>query len=190
MIMLQIVAEAVGFTLASLFAAVLFNWCSWHLFKLFGRPEWGPPVGLIILLGAAGGRGVGSEFLRRTIGLAILASVVLWATTLDRRRRPAIKPVAKNPANSLPSNGGAPGGRVIYPAIAACLGEGRAPSRAEIRKVAKRIRREAYSDRPLGTSLRRAITRAALAALGIPQSPRMNRDQSADQLSSTENIGM
>ena len=78
----------------------------------------------------------------------------------------------------------------IYPAIAACMGEARSPSRAEIRKVAKRIRREIYPDQPLGPSLRRAITHLAMAALGVGQLSRMGRKQRPDHLSSlTEEIG-
>jgi hypothetical protein len=54
-----------------------------------------------------------------------------------------------------------------YPAISACLGEARPPSRAELRRVARRIRRECYPLHPVDRRLRRGILRAALAALGF-----------------------
>jgi hypothetical protein len=53
---------------------------------------------------------------------------------------------------------------VIYPAIVACMNEARAPRREEIRRVAARIRSEAFPGLAPGN---RRIYRAALAALGL-----------------------
>jgi hypothetical protein len=52
-----------------------------------------------------------------------------------------------------------------YPVIAACLGETRRPTRAELRRLARRIRSEAYPEGASDKRLRRGILRAALAAL-------------------------
>jgi hypothetical protein len=53
-----------------------------------------------------------------------------------------------------------------YPAITACLGEARPPSRGEVRRVAARMRREIFSDRALVPAERHFLVRAALTALG------------------------
>jgi hypothetical protein len=53
-----------------------------------------------------------------------------------------------------------------YPVIVACVGEGRRPSLAEIRRVIRRLRREAFPGRRIDGALRRQISLAALAALG------------------------
>jgi hypothetical protein len=50
--------------------------------------------------------------------------------------------------------------------MVACIGEDRAPSAAELEKVAERMRREAFRETPVDTGLKRRIVRAALAALG------------------------
>lgn len=54
-----------------------------------------------------------------------------------------------------------------YPAIAACLGDARRPSLAEFRLLVRRIRREVCPDGPIDAVLRRRISLAALAALGV-----------------------
>ncbi|GLV25889.1 hypothetical protein TomTYG45_23210 [Sphingobium sp. TomTYG45] len=57
-----------------------------------------------------------------------------------------------------------------YPVIIGCIREGREPSIAEILRVAKRIRREAYpAAKKLSSRHRRGIVLSALAALGIEQ---------------------
>jgi hypothetical protein len=56
-----------------------------------------------------------------------------------------------------------------YSAMIACIGEGRAPSAAELEKVAERMRREAFREAPVDAGLKRRIVRAALAALGRAQ---------------------
>ena len=37
----------------------------------------------------------------------------------------------------------------LYPAIIECLGEAQTPQQVEVRRVAKRMRREIYGERPL-----------------------------------------
>jgi hypothetical protein len=54
-----------------------------------------------------------------------------------------------------------------YPVIAACLGDARRPSLAEFRRLARRIRCEVCPDGPIDPALRRRISLAALAALGV-----------------------
>ena len=190
MVMLRIIIEAVGYTLACLVAAALFNWCCWNVFKLFRLPEWGPPIGVIGLFAAFGESVASSEFLRRSVELATLGACILWSVGRDRKRCMTDQPVNDDSANGLSSASSMVSEHSIYPAIAACMGEARSPSRAEIRKVAKRIRREIYPDQPLGPSLRRAITHLAMAALGVGQLSRMGRKQRPDHLSSlTEEIG-
>ncbi len=57
-----------------------------------------------------------------------------------------------------------------YPVIIKCIGEAREPSIAEILRVAKRIRREAYpAAKKISSRHRRGIVLNALAALGIAQ---------------------
>lgn len=53
-----------------------------------------------------------------------------------------------------------------YPAITACLGEARIPSRTEVRRVASRMRHEIYADRALDRAERHFLVLAALTALG------------------------
>jgi len=59
-----------------------------------------------------------------------------------------------------------PPNQQLYPAIVACLGEGRDPTLAEIAHVAKRIRREAFPAIVLSSACRHGIVLSALAALG------------------------
>lgn len=58
-----------------------------------------------------------------------------------------------------------------YPVIVACLGETRRPTRAELRRLARRIRSEAYPEGASDRRLRRSILRAALAALSGAEPP-------------------
>ncbi|MDE8654698.1 hypothetical protein [Novosphingobium album (ex Liu et al. 2023)] len=53
----------------------------------------------------------------------------------------------------------------LYPVIIGCIGEARAPSPDEIRRVAKRVQREIYPGQVIDAPLRRHIVRIALAAL-------------------------
>ena len=55
-----------------------------------------------------------------------------------------------------------------YPAIAACIGDGRRPSFGEVRRVIRRLRREIGESEPLDRARRRRISLAAIAALGWP----------------------
>lgn len=68
--------------------------------------------------------------------------------------------------------------RYSYPAIVACIGEARLPSADEVRRVAKRVRRETYADRAIDASLRRRIMRIALGALGAKR-PRSRTEGAA-----------
>jgi hypothetical protein len=54
-----------------------------------------------------------------------------------------------------------------YPVIAACIGEGRGPSLSEVRRLIRRVRREAFPGKRIDAVLRRRISLAALAALGM-----------------------
>ena len=103
MVMLRIIIEAVGYTLACLVAAALFNWCCWNVFKLFRLPEWGPLIGVIVLFAAFGGSVVSSEFLRRSVELATLGACILWSVGRDRKRCMTDQPVNDDSANGLSS---------------------------------------------------------------------------------------
>ena len=52
-----------------------------------------------------------------------------------------------------------------YPIIVACIGEGREPSRDELRRFIRRLREEAYPLDRIDAELRRRISLLALAAL-------------------------
>lgn len=56
-----------------------------------------------------------------------------------------------------------------YPALIACIGEGREPSAQEVRRVAIRMAREAFPEKFAGASFRlsdyRTVCRAAQVAL-------------------------
>lgn len=54
-----------------------------------------------------------------------------------------------------------------YPVIAACLGEARGPSFGEVRRLIRRIRREAFPSARIDAAFRRRLTAAALATLGL-----------------------
>jgi hypothetical protein len=61
----------------------------------------------------------------------------------------------------------APADLPAYPVIAACIGEARRPSRSEIRRLIQRVRREGFPDAAIDAAMRRRISLAALAALGV-----------------------
>lgn len=54
-----------------------------------------------------------------------------------------------------------------YPVIAACLGEARRPNLGEMRRLIRRLRRECFPGADIDAALRRRISLAALAALGV-----------------------
>jgi hypothetical protein len=54
-----------------------------------------------------------------------------------------------------------------YPAIAACVGDGRRPTLGELRRVIRRLRRELFLDHRIDAAVRRRISLAALIALGV-----------------------
>lgn len=60
-----------------------------------------------------------------------------------------------------------PGALPAYPAIAACVSEGRGPSFGEIRRVIPRLRQEIGLQANADAATRRRISRAALVALGV-----------------------
>jgi hypothetical protein len=180
MITLQIIAETLGFTLASLATAALFSCVCWKMFSLVRHPQWAPPIVLVLLFAVFGTGVISAEFLRRTLGLAILAAFVLWALGRGNDSRSGNRPVANVQADDPPSTTRRSIAPQIYPAIVACLSEARSPNQAEFRKVARRIRRESFPARQVDRALRRSISRAALAALGVRQVPRPLRNRIDD----------
>lgn len=86
MMMLSIIAQALGMVLGTLLAAALFCWFCWHGLKLVGHPEWGVPFGLLLLLVVCRGDIASSEFLRMTLVIVVLAAAVMWPIGLSWRR--------------------------------------------------------------------------------------------------------
>jgi len=68
-----------------------------------------------------------------------------------------------------PLPGASAADRPNYPVIAACIGDARGPSFGEVRRLIRRIRREAFPGTPLDSAFRRQLTAAALAALGYEE---------------------
>ncbi|MBV1691842.1 hypothetical protein KRR38_30275 [Novosphingobium sp. G106] len=85
MMMLSIIAQALGLVFGSLMAAALFSWFCWTVLKFVRHPELGVPFGLALLLLLEREELAASEFLRMTLAVAALVAVVLWPLGLEWR---------------------------------------------------------------------------------------------------------
>jgi hypothetical protein len=86
MMVLQIIAEALGLIIGSLAAAALFCWLLWNAFKPVRHPELGVPLGLTVSLIVWSDGFAGSPFLRLAGVYAALLAVALWPAGLAWRR--------------------------------------------------------------------------------------------------------
>lgn len=86
MMMLSIIAQALGMVLGTLLAAALFCWLCWNGLKLARHPEWGVPLGVLAALLLGRGDIAASEFLRMTLVIVVLAAAVMWPLGLSWRR--------------------------------------------------------------------------------------------------------
>jgi hypothetical protein len=113
-----------------------------------------------------------SDLLNTVLEFSAVAAIPLWVEgRVWRRRRldtglqPRIMPSGPNPS---PAIGGT---YPLYPAITACLSEGRRPDHEEVRVVASRIWREGFAlrfapdTRAASFATRRVLLRVARAAL-------------------------
>jgi len=109
-----------------------------------------------------------SDVLQMALLFAVIASPVLWCVGREWRRERGGKreaPVAFD-AHEAAKNGER--NTWAYPVLIACIGDDRAPSASELRRIARRIKHEAYPDIRLTPALSRRISCAALTALGRP----------------------
>lgn len=67
----------------------------------------------------------------------------------------------------LPPPDNSVSGRPSYPVIAECIGDARGPSFGEMRRLIRRIRQEAFPYTRVDGPIRRYLTAAALAAVGL-----------------------
>lgn len=175
--LILILAGAIGLVVGSLLAAALLCWFLWYGFRLVLHPEWGAPAILALLVLALFGELLTSEFLHMTLAFAVIAAAPLWFAgrawrrvrrqLLDRPREQGVGPstsAAIAPTELMLS-------ARLYPAITACICEGRSPTRDEVHIVASRLWREGFAQRfgsqnvPASFAARRVLLRAATAAL-------------------------
>ena len=174
-----IVIGASALVVGSLLAAALLCWILWSLCKVIRHPQWaaGAIAALVVL--AILGELPRSQFLSLSLMFAALAASPMWSAGRAWRQRsiPRVANVhlrcvgpGKEKAQVSVENA-CPSRRAMYPAIAACIGENRRPTRAETHIVASRLRQEGLGDRfsPHSSqktfAARRALLRAANAAL-------------------------
>lgn len=175
-LILMLVA-AFGLVVGSLAAAALLCWFLWYAFRLVLHPEWGVSVVLALVVLAFAGALPKSQFLEMAMAFAVVAAVPLWfagrawrgqrrldANSLRGRKDRSRSSQPVIPTQSAPSP-------QLYPAITACIGQGRHPTRDEIHVVASRLWREGFAQRfgpqtePASFAARRMLLRAATAAL-------------------------
>jgi hypothetical protein len=165
--MVLVIAQTIALTLGSAAAGILLCASLWLLFKLIHHPQWGPPLILVPVALAMAGLLPDSEFLRRMLIFAAAAvgpfcvAGLVWRATWRNRSGADAGSVDIAPAVSPPSD------YPCYPAIAACICEDRRPNHGELKRVARRIWREAFAARypSPGFAERRSAVRAAKAAL-------------------------
>ena len=175
-----IVIGASALVVGSLLAAALLCWILWSLFKVMRHPQWaaGAIAALVVL--AIVGELPRSQFLSLSLMFAALAASPMWSAGRSWRVR-SVPRVAnthlrcvepeKAQAQVPVEKNACPSRRAMYPALAACIGENRRPTRAETHIVASRLRQEDLAGRfsPHSSqktfAARRALLRAANAAL-------------------------
>ncbi len=172
-----IAAGAIGLVVGSVAAAALLCWVLWCVFRFVLHPEWGAIAILALMVLALLGDLPKSQFVDMTLTFAVVAAVPLWFAGRAWRqlRKQALssdhgqtaefwssKPI--EPTETLPSPR-------LYPALTACIGEERSPTRNEVHVVASRLWREGFAQRfgsstaPASFAARRVLLRAALGAL-------------------------
>lgn len=91
MLMLKIMAEALGQVIGGLVAAALFCWLFWKVFKLVRHPEISAALCVLIAV-AVWGFGLSSPLLRLTSVYAAMFALWLWpAGRLWRREHPWVR---------------------------------------------------------------------------------------------------
>lgn len=85
MMMLAIMAEAVGQVIGGLVAAALFCWLCWKTFKLVRHPEMSAALCLVLLI-TVWGLGLASPLLKLTSIYAAVFAIWLWPAGLSWRR--------------------------------------------------------------------------------------------------------
>ncbi|MEO9130693.1 MAG: hypothetical protein ABI240_05735 [Sphingomonas sp.] len=172
MIVVAMLAEALGMVAGSLAMAVFLCWFCWRLAKIVHHPAWGPPIVVPVLLALAGLLPA-SQFLDMTLAFAVVFAIPFWIEGRAWRRRHLNrhKPVGTPPVTAHKDPAETPISFLEpqrrYPAIAACIGAARSPDRDEMKLVATRIWREGFGSRyPVASfAARRRLIRAARGAL-------------------------
>lgn len=163
------IAEPIGLCLGSLTAGILSCWLLWAIFKQVRHPEWGPPLVAVPVLLALAGQLPKSEFLDMTLVFATVAAIPFWSAGREWRaawrNRDVPAPAVPSAPVRIEPDAAPPYRR--YPAMTACIREGRRPAHDEVKTVALRIWRESFAARNADTSfaVRRALMRAAKASL-------------------------
>jgi len=148
-----IVASATGLILGSLATAGLLCWLMWDAGKFFRHPEWVAWAILVALALSLAGKLPESEFAHLVLVFALAGGLPLWfAGRAWRRRQKQIDEEARmenaRPATTRSSvRATAEPPRWAYPVITACLSEGRAPTRDEKHRLARRLWREGLEKR-------------------------------------------
>ncbi|WP_340317360.1 hypothetical protein [Rhizorhabdus argentea] len=151
--LIAIIFESVGLVVGSLFVAALFGWLCWSGFKLVGHPELGIPVILLVLLPFAAAVLRVSEFCRMVMIFMVPAAVLAWFAGIEWRKSHRQGFTKADPVRSSCRTQAS----WSYPAIVTCVGEARAPDLAQLLRVAKRIRREAYPKERLDAAAHRHL---------------------------------
>lgn len=175
--LILIAAGAIGLVVGSLAAAALLCWILWSGFRVMLHPEWAAAAILMLLVLALMGQLPQSQFLGMTMTFAVIAAIPLWiAGRAWRKERwqvlinPRLQSVEPQPSGAvLPEQSGS--SPRLYPAITACIGQERNPTRDEIHLVASRLWREGLAlrfgpeSKPASFAARRVLLRAAIIAL-------------------------
>lgn len=159
--LVQLVGEALATIAGGLLLATVFCWACWHVFKPIRHPEFAVPLmtfAVWLPFRATIGR---SDVLEMALLFALVASPVLWCVGREWRRTHRDGLFVANVGSEHRRRNS-----WTYPVLVACIGEDRAPSARELRRIARRIKREAYPGARLTPSLRRRISHLALATLG------------------------
>jgi len=166
------IVEAIGLCLGSLAAGVLSCWLLWTIFKLVRHPELGPLLLVVPVILGVMGKLPASEFLNMSLVFGSVAAIPFWSAGREwraaRRARDVVAaPEAPLQIEAIAGRDAVPAPPYLYPAITACMCEGRPAARDEVKKVALRIWRESFVPRSPNASfaVRRALWRAARASL-------------------------
>ncbi|MDP5281123.1 hypothetical protein Q9Q95_19520 [Sphingomonas sp. DG1-23] len=172
------IAAPIGLVAGGLALTVLLSCLLWQVLKPVRHPEWAPIVIVVLLVLAVTGVLPRSDLLNMVLAFSAVATIPLWIEGRAwRRRRPE---AGRSRRRAVPAPKPLPvatGDRSypLYPAITACLSEGRRPDHDEIRIVASRMWREGFALRfaphaqTASFAARRLLLRATKAALAGAQ---------------------